>query len=184
MKAWALALALVLAGCAGAQQEGWSGLKSPFLKPVETVSYPIGEFSLFYADIKSAYVLLAAQVVAACRGQALGKEACESANEARLRLETLDDSIRNSIRNPGVQIDWPAVGRAVRTITSLAVSLGVPGGGAILKIPEALGAAGGIVERLKPQHYEERRAPAPVAPRPRERWQGVLETSAELNGRR
>jgi hypothetical protein len=176
VKALALAVALALAGCA---QEGASGLKSPFLKPVTTVSYPIGEFSLFYADIKSAYVLLAGQVVAACRAQVISSEACEAAKEAQTRLETLDDSIRNSIRNPGVQIDWPAVGRAIRTITSLAVSLGVPGGGAIMKIPEALGSAGGIINRLTPQSHEEpRRAPAP---RLREKWGDVLETSAGMH---
>ena len=162
MRSSAILVTLLLtAGCA-TDQEGWSGLKTPFVKPVATVSYPIGEFSLFYADIKAAYVLLAGQVTAACRAQVIGQEACEAAKDAQVRIETLDESIRNSIRNPGTQTDWPAVGRAVRTITSLAVSLGVPGGGAIVKIPELLGGAGGVVERLRPQSYTPPLEPGPV----------------------
>lgn len=46
--------------------------------------------------------------------------------------------------------DWQAIGEAIRTVTSLAISLGVPGGGALVKILQALGAAAGVIQRLQP----------------------------------
>lgn len=138
---WCTLLVLVplLAGCAEA---GWSGIKTPFVKPVTVASFPAGEFALVYADIKAAYVLLAANVVAACRAKAMAEETCVAAREAQIRIESFDQQVRNTIRDPGVTVDWRAVGEAVRTVTSLAIAVGIPGGGALVKIPQALGAAG------------------------------------------
>lgn len=145
-----LALVIVMVwGCAGTtDQEGWSGIKTPFLKPVTVVTYPVGEFSLAYADIKSAYVLLAANVVAACKAQLLTPETCHELEVAKARIETIDSVARNSIRSPGATVDWQAVGEAIRMITSLAISLGVPGGGAIVQIPKVLDKAGPVLQQL------------------------------------
>ncbi len=151
MRPSALALvALLLAGCGAATEEGWSGLKTPFIKPVTTVSYPIGEFSLAYADIKAAYVLLAREVAMACKAAVISPDGCNDLAVARAKIETIDAAARNSIRLPGTTIDWAAIGDAIRQITALAISLGVPGGGVLTKVPEVLGGAGGVIQRLQP----------------------------------
>ena len=135
-----VAAAVLCTGCA-TDQAGWSGIETPFVKPRTLVTFPAGEFALAYSDIKAAYVMLAANVVAACRAKLLAEETCQSAREAQIRIESFDEQVRNTIRDPGTQVDWRAVGEAVRTVASLAISLGVPGGAALTKIPAALGAA-------------------------------------------
>ena len=126
-----IALTYLLTGC------------SIFAKPVPTVSYDRGEFALAYADIKSAYVLLASNVITACRNKALAAETCQAVERARDRIEALDEQIRDSIRRVDYTVDWKAVGSALRVITDVAIAAGVPGGSVLLKIPAAVGTAVG-----------------------------------------
>lgn len=110
MKIMALVMVTVLlSGCA------------LFTKPADEIRFDRGELALSYADIKAAYVLLAQSVTQACNAQRLSETSCADAAKIHDRMGLLDHAIRKAIRSPKAEVDWEAVGEAVKLITGLAL---------------------------------------------------------------
>lgn len=102
-------LVLTLSGCA------------LFTKPADEIRFDRGELAVSYADMKAAYVLLAQSVTAACTSGKLSPAACADAAKIHDRMGLLDAAVRKAIRNPKAEVDWEAVGEAVRLIAGLAL---------------------------------------------------------------
>lgn len=117
-----LSLLLLLAGCAtGLPEAGTPGtIAAPFSKPSDKVSFPRGEAFKVYADIRVTYSLHMYKLGAACKGGKVGQEVCAELPRLDEEMRRLDDKIMNALANPATEVDWAAVGEAVKIVMKLA----------------------------------------------------------------
>ena len=89
-----------------------AGVPIPFVKPVESVTFPKGPFALAYADTKAFYAVMDLRIQIACQSKALSPEFC-TGEYPRLKdqVQLLDSQIRSAILRNDVQADWEQIQR-------------------------------------------------------------------------
>lgn len=102
-------VALLSTACASAS--------GTFMRSADTVKFPRGAAFQAYADMRVAYALTHVKVSAACAAAKLGQQFCQvELPRYHEEMQNLDAKIMNALANPSVEVDWEAVGAALKII--------------------------------------------------------------------
>jgi hypothetical protein len=117
-RVFVLVLALVMLGCAtgGGLTPG-----APFTKGADSVSFPRGLAFKVYSDLRVSYAVLAFRLSLACKNGMLEPDLCtRELPRIDEEMKRIDRKIMEALANPVVEVDWEAVGEAVRIIIKIA----------------------------------------------------------------
>ena len=117
MKALALALLLIGAGCTSTQQGG-------FITTPPVLQVPLAQAALVYAYAKTAYTVLSLRVGDLCKAGKLSPADCATLSTQDALAKQLDAEIRQEILAAKGELDWQKIMQVLQILAGLAVKVG------------------------------------------------------------